>query len=280
MTSSQLLSRTSRHRRAAVQLALAAGAVVMLFPFYVMVRSAFTPEPNIVDGSLAPTHFTLENFRTAWEQNSWLEMYRSSILSTGIIFLLQIVTSVPAGYALARLKFRGSNAVFWTVIACFIIPLQVVAIPDYILLAQVGWVDTIAGLIAPSASSAFGIYLMRQFILTIPQSIFDAAQLDRVGPVAMVWRVVLPNVKPAIVALGVLSVIGHWNDLFWPNVILRTSHNATVPYGIAQFAVQETGTNWGPQMAAATLAVVPLVIAFVLCQRQFVNGISLSRRLN
>jgi multiple sugar transport system permease protein len=140
--------------------------------------------------------------------------------------------------------------------------------------------DSIAALVIPYASTAFGIYLMRQFILSIPQSLFDAARLDRVGPIAMVWRVVLPNVKPAILALGVFSVSSHWNDLFWPSVILRTNSHATVPYGISVFASQEAGSQYGAQMAAATLAVVPLVLGFIACQRQFVRGLALARGLD
>ncbi|MFE3280561.1 carbohydrate ABC transporter permease [Nocardia sp. NPDC059239] len=252
----------------------------MLFPFYMMLRSAFTAEPYILDGSLGLSHLTLANFQTAWNSQPWGRYYLSSLLSTGLIFALQIVTSVPAGYALARLRFRGARLSFWMVLACFIVPTQVIAIPNYVVLSQAGVNDSLAGLIIPFASSAFGIYLMRQFILSIPQSLFDAARLDRVGPVAMVWRVVLPNVKPAILALGVFSVIGHWNDLFWPSVILRTTTHATVPYGITQFASQEAGSNYGAQMAAATLAVTPLLIGFLLCQRHFVRGLALTRGID
>ncbi|MGW3955982.1 carbohydrate ABC transporter permease [Streptomyces sp. NPDC004752] len=272
------------HRRAAGQaglhVTLGFGAVIMLFPFYVMLRSAFTAEPYILDGSLGLSHLTLANFSTAWHSAPWGQYYLSSVLSTGLIFALQIVTSLPAGYALARLRFRGARMGFWVVLACFIVPTQVIAIPNYVVLSRAGLNDTLAGLIIPFASSAFGIYLMRQFILSIPQSLFDAARLDRVGPVAMVWRVVLPNVKPAVLALGVFSVIGHWNDLFWPSVILRTTTHATVPYGITQFASQEAGSNYGAQMAAATLAVTPLLLGFLLCQRHFVRGLTLTRGID
>ena len=113
-------------------------------------------------------------------------------------------------------------------------------------------------------------------MLTIPQSIFDAARLDRVSEFGMVWRVVLPNVRPAITAFGIFSVVGHWNDLFWPSVVLRSPSNATVPFAVTQFADQESGIRYGAQMAAAVLAVVPLVAAFLLAQRQFIRGITLS----
>ncbi|MFB1298488.1 carbohydrate ABC transporter permease [Mycobacterium sp. pW049] len=259
---------------------LAVGALLMLLPFYVMLRSAVTPEEHILDGSLWPTRPTAENLVTAWESAPWERYYLTSVLSTGLIFLCQVATSVPAGYALARLKFRGRNPAWWLVLVCFIIPTQVIAIPNYVMLSRLGLADSLAGLVVPFTASAFGIYLVRQFVLSIPQSMFDAARLDRVGPVAMVWRVVLPNIKPALVALGVFSVISHWNDLFWPSVILRTTQNATVPYAIAQFSSQETGAHYGAQMAAATFAVVPLIIAFLVFQRYFVRGISLTHGID
>lgn len=264
-------------RRATLHGVLAAGALAMSLPFYIMIRSAFTPEPYILDGSLGLSHLTLSNFTTAWNAAPWGGYYLSSIASTAMIFALQVLTSVPAGYALARLRFRGESVSFWLVLACFAVPTQVVALPNYVILSKAGVNDSLTGLIIPFAGSAFGVYLMRQFILSIPQSLFDAARLDRVGPVAMIWRVVLPNTKPAVLALGIFSVISHWNDLFWPSVILRTTTHATVPYGITQFASQEAGANYGPQMAAATMAVAPLIIAFLAFQRHFVDGLVLSR---
>ncbi|MER6526121.1 carbohydrate ABC transporter permease [Streptomyces sp. NPDC001508] len=267
-------------RLAATHGVLAAGAVVTLFPFYVMVRSAFTPEPYILDGSLGLSHLTLDNFVAAWRAAPWGRYYLDSILVTGLIFLCQLITAVPAGYALARLRFRGRSVLFWGVLVCFIVPPQVVAIPNYVLLARVGLNDSIAGLVLPYACTGFGIYLMRQFILSIPQSLFDAARLDHVGPIAMVWRVVLPNVKPAILALAVFSVIYNWNDLFWPSVILRTNAHGTVPYGISLFSSQESGSNYGAQTAAATLAVIPLLLGFLACQRHFVRGLAIARGLD
>lgn len=272
--------RTTVVRLSATHAALAIGAVLTLFPFYVMVRSAFTPEPYIVDGSLDLSHLTLENFTTAWQAGPWGRYYLNSVLVTGLIFVCQLITAITAGYALARLRFRGRTVLFAIVLVCFIVPSQVVAIPNYVILARAGLNDSLAGLIVPHACTGFSIYLMRQFILSIPQSLFDAARLDRVGPIAMVWRVVLPNVKPAILALAVFSVTYNWNDLFWPSVILRTNAHGTVPYGIALFASQESGSNYGALSAAATLAVIPLLLAFLACQKHFVCGLALARGLD
>jgi multiple sugar transport system permease protein len=266
-------------RQVATHVVLLAGAVVVLLPFYVMVRAAFAP-PDDVQG-LAPTFRpTLQNFRAAWDGASWLRYYLNSIVVAGAILLLQVATALPAGYALARLRFRARGAVYGLVLCCLAIPGQITAIPVYFGLSRVGLADTMLGLIVPFGVSAFGVYLFRQFILSIPQNVFDAARVDGVGPAGMVWRVVLPNVRPAVLAFGVFSVTYHWNDLFWPSVILRTDTYATVPFAVARFASNESGASYGPQMAAATMTVLPLLAAFLLTQREFIRGLALTAALD
>ncbi len=266
-------------RRLLPHLVLLAGAVVVLTPFYVMLRAAFAP-PADVQGLGLSFSPTLANFRNAWNGANWPGYYLTSVVVAGAILVLQVAGALPAGYALARLSFRGRRAVRGLVLCCLVIPVQVTAIPVYVGLSRVGLGDTLAGLILPYGASAFGIYLFRQFILTIPQTVFDAARMDGVGPFGMVFRVVLPNVRPAILAFGVFSVTNHWNDLFWPSVILRTDAHATVPFAVARFAASDSGSAQGPQMAAATLAVAPLVLAFLLAQRQFVRGLALTTALD
>lgn len=272
------MRRTSpaRLRAALIQAGLAAGAVVMLLPFAIMLRTAFVPERDVLVGGFGIGHVTLENFAAAWRAADWVGYYRNSVIVTVSTFVLQVVVGLPAAYVLARLKFRSKRLTFALVLACLVIPPQVTAVPTYVLLSHIGLADTLTGLILPFVASAFGIYLFRQFILTIPASVFDSARLDGVRGFSMVWRVVLPNVRPALLAFGVFSIVGHWNDLFWPSVMLRTTANATVPYGITLFSSLEQGSRYGAQMAAAVLAVTPLLLAFVFIQRQFVNGIALS----
>jgi multiple sugar transport system permease protein len=269
----------NRLQQLALHGVLAAGGVVILSPFAIMLRTAFTPQAHIFGGG-SRFEFTVSNFTTAWESVNWLRYYRNGLVVTLVIFVMQVATALPAGYALARLEFRGRGLVWALVLVCLVVPIQVTAIPVYVGLSRVGLTDSVPGLVIPFAVSAFGIYLFRQFILTIPAPVFDAAHIDGVGPLAMVWHVVLPNVRPALVAFGIFSVTAHWNDLFWPSVILRTTDNATVPYGIAQFANADSGTDYGPQMAAATLAVVPLLVAFLFAQRQLVRGLALASSLD
>ncbi|WP_190813274.1 carbohydrate ABC transporter permease [Saccharopolyspora pogona] len=254
--------------------ALAAGAVFMLVPFVLMVLAAVTPDARLKPGSAAVSGFTLSNFRQAWQDVDWPGLYLNTVVVVVVVFAAQVLTSLPAGYALARLRFRNRKLSFWVVMVCLAIPPQVTGIPVFYALSQVDLLDSYTALVLPSIGSAFGIFLFRQFVLSLPQSVFDAARLDRTGPIAMVWRIVLPNVKPALAAFAVFTVVGHWNDLFWPSVLLRSDRVATVPYGIARYAAPDSLSSYGTQMAAATLAALPLLIFFLFVQRQLVRGIA------
>ncbi|MGW3954577.1 carbohydrate ABC transporter permease [Streptomyces sp. NPDC004752] len=255
---------------------LAAGAVFMLTPFALMALAAVTPNKRLKPGSVSLSGFTLDNFRQAWHDVDWPGLYLNTVLVVAVVFMAQVLTSLPAGYALARLRFRNRELSFWMVMLCLAIPPQVTGIPVFYALSKVNLLDSYTSLVLPSVGSAFGIFLFRQFVLSLPQSVFDAARLDRTGPVAMVWRIVLPNVRPALAAFAVFTVVGHWNDLFWPSVLLRSDRAATVPYGIARYASPDSLSSYGTQMAAATLATLPLLLFFLLVQRQLVRGIALT----
>ncbi|MFF0227696.1 carbohydrate ABC transporter permease [Streptomyces sp. NPDC004629] len=268
--------RRGRWVRWSLRAGLAAGAVFMLTPFLLMALAAITPNRRLKPGSVSLSGFTLANFRQAWHDVDWPGLYLHTVVVVAVVFAAQVLTSLPAGYALARLRFRNRKLSFWTVMLCLAIPPQVTGIPVFYALSKVNLLDSYTALVLPSVGSAFGIFLFRQFVLSLPQSVFDAARLDRVGPVAMVWRIVLPNVRPALAAFAVFTVVGHWNDLYWPSMLLRSDQVATVPYGIARYAAPDSLSTYGTQMAAATLATMPLLLFFLLVQRQLVRGIALT----
>ncbi|MGW4123063.1 carbohydrate ABC transporter permease [Nocardia sp. NPDC004711] len=268
-----------RIRTIAVQvglhLLLGLGAVLMLGPFTLMTLAAFSPEDRVDAADFSLGALTLANFRTTLAEVDWLQLYRNSSIVTATILVIQILIGLPAGYVLARSRFRLKALLRWLVLTCLIIPPQVTAIPLFLAISRAGFADSLPGLITPFVVSAFGIFLFRQFILTIPASIFDAARMDGVGHFAVIWRIVLPNAWPAVVAFSTFSVIAHWNDLFWPSVVVRTTDAATVPYGIVRYSGSDTGAQYSVQMAAALLAVAPLILAFLLAQRHYVRGIAL-----
>lgn len=267
-----------RWSQVGLHLALGTAGLFVLMPFAWMVLTSLTPENRVLAPGLLPGEFTLENFRIVLDTVPIGRYYFNGIVVTGTIFIGQVLVCVPAAYALARLRFRGSDLGLWTVLASLAVPPQVTALPIYFLFSRTGWLDTWLALIVPFVASAFGIFLLRQFFLTIPQSVIDAARIDGATTFTLLWRVLAPMIRPAIVSFGIFSVVFHWNDLFWPLFFLRSNDLATVPYGIADFVAAGSagGTQYGAQMAASVLAVVPLLAGFLIAQRQIVEGVALS----
>lgn len=254
---------------------LAAGGVVMLVPFVWMICSSFKPAAEIYDGNLMPQHPTFDAYLRVFETVPMAWYFFNSVAVTGLIFLGQVLLAVPAAYALARMRFRGSRLALGLVLVGTMLPMQVIAVPLYLLFAEAGLLNSPLSLVSPFLASAFGVFLLRQFFLGIPQSVLDAARLDGASNWTTVWRIVLPMARPALVAFAVFSVVSHWNDYFWPSLVLSGNEAATVPYGIAAFANSESN-DFAAQMAAATLAVLPLIVGFLLAQRHFVRGLVLS----
>lgn len=263
--------------RIARHLVLIAGAVFMLAPFVVMFVTSLKPQSEILSAefTLIPrTWAAAENYLQALTLTPLLRYMMNGVIVTLSIFVLQVIVALPAAYALAKLKFRGRGLMFGAVLLCLLIPMHATAIPVYILLFQVGLLNTYAALILPFAISVFGIFLMRQFFMTVPNDIIDAARIDGMSELGIVWRVMLPTAIPALIAFGIFSVVAHWNDYFWPLIAVGNRDLFTPPLGIAYFKMDEGGTNYGPLMAAATIAILPLVLGFLLAQRRFIEGIT------
>ena len=200
----------------------------------------------------------------------------NGLIVTASIFALQVLTSLPAAYALAKLRFRGRDALFGLVLLCLLVPMHATAIPVYILFYKTGILNTYGALIFPFALSVFGIFLMRQFFMTVPDDLIDAARIDGMRDFGIVWRVMLPTAVPALIAFGIFSVIAHWNDYFWPLIAVANERLFTPPLGVAFFKENGGGTEYGPLMAAATITILPLVVAFLIAQRRFIEGITFS----
>ena len=258
-------------------LVLMTGTVAMLGPFVVMLMTSFKPKAEI----FAPTFHLLphswggtENYTTALTQVPLLHFLLNGAIVTAAIFLLQVLVNVPAAYALAKRRFRGRDAMFATVLVCLLIPYQAIALPIYILFFSIGILNTYASLVLPFTISVFGIFLMRQFFLGVPDDLIDAARIDGMSEYRIVWGVMAPTAMPALVAFGIFSLVAHWNDYFWPLIAVAKEELYTPPMGIAFLKQNGEGTAYGPLMAAATIVIAPLVLAFLLAQRRFVEGIT------
>ncbi|MEQ9260419.1 MAG: carbohydrate ABC transporter permease [Roseovarius sp.] len=217
------------------------------------------------------------NYTQAFTQAPLLRYLLNGVIVTVSIFLIQIVVALPAAYALAKLRFWGREAVFGLVLFCLLIPVHAIALPLYIMLAKLGFTNTYAALVIPWTISVFGIFLMRQFFMTVPDDLIDAARMDGMSEFAIVWRVMLPTAIPALLAFAIFSVVAHWNDYFWPRIVVTGNRDLfTPPLGLREFKGGGDGNMFGPMMASATVIVLPLIVAFLLAQRRFIEGITLS----
>lgn len=251
-------------------------AVLTLFPFLWMAATSLKPPDEVFRPGvhLVPSVVTWGNYATAAQKVPLARfLLNGAVVVTGVL-VLQLLVIVPAAFAFARLTFRGRDALFAAVLAALVVPGYVTSVPNFLLLSALGLTNTYGALILPFVGSAFGIFLMRQFFRQIPAEVQDAALLDGCGTVQLLWHVMLPLVRPAIAAFGVFSVVTHWNDFFWPLVVIQSTHLLTPPAGIAYFADVDGGANWGAVMAAAVIIVSPLVAAFVVARRQFIESLA------
>jgi len=268
-----ILFRSFRH------LVLMTGAAVFLAPFIWMVLTSLKPADEIFtrEFSLLPSRLALvENYTQALTKVPLLRYLWNGIVVCAAILVLQIVVALPAAYAFAKLDFRGKTWAWRLVLLALMIPHQATAIPIYVMLHHLGLLNTLSALIVPFIISAFGIFLMRQFFRTVPDDLIHAARLDGMSELELVWRVMLPTAIPALFAFSIFSVVWHWNDYFWPLLVIASPELATPPLGTMFFRNEEAGTNYSPLMAGTVLITAPLVLFFIAAQKRFIEGVTLT----
>ena len=217
------------------------------------------------------------NYTQAFTKAPLLRYLLNGVIVTASIFLLQVVVALPAAYALAKLRFVGREFIFTLVLLCLLIPIHAVALPLYIMLAKLGLTNSYAALIIPWTISVFGIFLMRQFFMTVPDDYIDAGRMDGMSEFSIIWRVMLPTAVPALLAFAIFSVVAHWNDYFWPRVVITGDPDLfTPPLGMRVFKQDTEGDLHGPMMAVAVTIVTPLIVAFLIAQKRFIEGITFS----
>ncbi|MDQ6739334.1 MAG: carbohydrate ABC transporter permease [Actinomycetota bacterium] len=275
-----VVARTDRRGvwlRAVLFLILAAVAVAMVFPFVWMVLTALKPERNIVTfpPRLWPPIWTLENFTNIWQRVPFGRFFLNSVLFAGGVTIVSLFLDSLTAYALARLRFPGRDLIFLIVLIALMIPFQVMFIPLFVTVHDFGLLNTYAGLIIPRATNAFGIFMLRQFFLTLPRELDEAARIDGAGEFYIYSRLILPLSVPGLATLAVFHFMYNWNDFLWPLLITSSTDMRTLPAGLALFMGQHV-VEYGVIMAGATLALAPLFVAFLFAQKYFVAGIALS----
>lgn len=258
---------------------LALGAVVMIIPFYWMIASSLMTSAEIIARpiSFIPKDPSLAAYRGLRDAIPIYRMYFNSMLVTFCITVGILLTSSTAGYGFAKFHFPGRDVLFLIVLATMMIPFFVVLIPIFWMIGQWGWVNTYQGLIIPHVATAFGIFLMRQYMLSLPDEVLDAARVDGASEFEIYWRIVLPLCTPAFGALTILAFVYQWNAFLWPLVVARSDTMWTVPVGLNALRTYASNAQVvNMQMAGATMGVVPLLIVFLALQRYFVRGIALT----
>lgn len=263
--------------RSLVYAVMTLGAIVALLPFFWMLSTSLKNIQDIgnIPPNWIPNPLVIQNYADVWSELPFLNFFWNSTYITLTTVVGQLLICSLSAYAFARLEFRGRDKLFYLYLATMMIPGQVTLIPAFVLMRWLGWIDTPLALIVPGLSSAFGTFLLRQFFLTIPRELEDAAKIDGVGLFGIYWRIILPLSKPALATLAVFTFLGSWNDFLWPFVVINTPENMTLPVGLS-FLQQNYTTQWPQLMAGSTMSLVPVIIVFLLAQRYFVEGITLT----
>ncbi|MBA0053219.1 carbohydrate ABC transporter permease [Streptomyces sp. AJS327] len=252
--------------------ALTVGALCMLFPFAWMVLTAFQP-----DGSLgsAPRFgdLTTGAFGRLDDAMPFWRILGNSVWISVVSTLAQLVTSTLAAYAFARFTFRGRETLFTLYLATMMIPQQVLLVPLFVEMKQLGLIDTYAGIMLPGLASAFGTFLIRQAMLTVPRELEEAALVDGAGPMRILWTVVLPLVRPALATFTVFGFMASWNNFLWPLVVTRSPELFTLPLGLSALQGQFT-TEWNIVMAGSVISVIPMLLLYLAAQKHVVRSIA------
>lgn len=256
---------------------LGIGLVFALVPFVWMVSGSFRSEADLFGhpASLFPTSITLHGYAGVWSQLPFLRLLLNSLVFTVVTTVLTLLFDSMCAYALARMRFVGRNVAFVLVIATLMVPFQVTLIPVFVELFHLGWLNTYQGLIIPRATSAFGIFLFRQFFIDIPPELDEAARIDGAGHWRIYWQVILPLAKPAIATVAVLNGMALWNDLLWPLVVSTSNDMLTLPAGLTLFGGAHV-TDHAVLLAGAVISLLPIALGFFFAQKYFVAGVATS----
>jgi multiple sugar transport system permease protein len=256
---------------------LIVAAVLTLLPYVWMVSSSFKANSDIFSASiqLIPAHPILDNYVAALTREPTLRAILNSMIMAGGETIAVVITSIFTAYPFARLRFRGRDTVFLMVLGAMMIPSQVTMIPTFILMKWLGWIDTYQGLIVPRAVTPLGIFLMRQFLLTLPRELEEAALIDGCGRLRILLQICLPHLGPAVATLAIFTFTTSWNEFFWPLIVVQSEGMQTIQLLIAAMKQAEV-SDWGVIMAIITLSVFPTVAIYLMLQRYFVKGVAMS----
>jgi multiple sugar transport system permease protein len=259
-------------------LVLGLGLIVVTSPFVWMALSSVKGEGEIrrVPPTWLPEVPTLDNFRELFDRLDFVQFFTNSVVVAIAVTLGNLVFCSMLGYALAKFEFAGRKVLFWLVLGTLMIPGMVTLVPLFVLVANMGMINTYMGLILPFLAAPFGVFLMRQFFLAMPDELIDAARVDGAGEFRIFYKIVMPLAKPALAVLAILTFLGSWNSFLWPLVVATTEDKYTLPVALALYSTGQNQTDYGLLLAGAVVVVVPILVLFLLLQRYIVQVVSMT----
>ena len=268
--------RRTRHRQIAVYAALVVAAAVTVMPFVWMLLGSIKPDGEILadPGGWLPHSPTLDNYREWFVTLRIGTFFRNSAIVAVVTVLGNLLFCSMVGYALAKLEFRGKRLLFALVMTTLMVPGVVTFVPLFVVVAKLHLINTYAGLILPFLTSPLGVFLMRQFIRSIPDSLIEAARIDGAGEARIFARIVLPLCGPPLATLGILTFLASWNNFLWPLVVAQNQDRYTLPVALSLYSTGEQATDYGLLLAGSVMVITPIVAAFIALQRWFVQGVA------
>jgi multiple sugar transport system permease protein len=250
-------------------------SIIMVLPFVWMVLTSFMTDAEInhLPPSIWPHHLYTGGYSAVLASSDFPYWFLNSLIVSGAAVIAQLILCSLAGYAFARIQFRGSSVMLILLLATALIPFQLTVIPTFVIFHDIGLINTLGALIVPQLTSALGIYLMYSFFQSFPRELEEAGRIDGCSRLQVFWKIVLPLAKPALAALGIITFIYAWNDLFWPLIAITSSRRFTVQVGLTTFQGEHI-THWSQIMASTVLTTVPVLLVFLFGQRRFIQAIT------
>ncbi len=263
------------YSKAAAYFLLTLIGFIMVFPFLWMVSTSLKTGVDIYNPSIIPKTVTFNNYARVIENSNFLLWFKNSLIVAGITTVSVLWFDTLVGYTFAKLPFRGKTPLFIMILSTLMIPTEMLIIPWYMMSTRLGWLNSYWSLLFPGLTSAFGIFMMRQFFKGVPDDIFEAGRIDGLSEFGIFVRAAVPMVKPAMSALGIFTFLGNWNAFLWPVIAVDETNIYTLPVGLALFS-GESYNQWDLVMAAASLATLPVLIVFFFFQKQIIEGIHMT----
>ncbi len=262
-------------RKAIFYLVLVFGALMFLYPFVWMISATLVPESEIGNLTTIPSSITLNSYTQMFDKIPIGRALLNSLFVASTITIGVLVFGSMVGYALSRLEFKGRNLIFYIIFFTMTLPFQITLIPQYIIMVELGWVDTYYALIIPYLMNALGIIMFRQYFKSIPQDLIDAARIDGCTELGIIFRILWPNAIPALVTVGIITFMASWNEVLWPLIVIRNEDLMTMPQLVTLFAVGgRAESQLGVKLASATILALPIVLAYLFFQKYFIQSMA------